>query len=165
MRTEIPITPDFDRELEMMLRVHASSARRARLPFALSSLARLRRLSSLTGHGAAAVVMSAVLLLMSPATVNREAQLPPISEPPRSGYLAQYGVTPSPDKTIAVAREGGFEVEVVTTYVAGRTTHGEIVAIRHVSKTVSHVPVDQGTRGPLFIVIGLAISDAGKTAD
>jgi hypothetical protein len=165
MRNDFGVTPNFDRELELVLRQQAFSGTRARLPFALSALGRLRSFSSLAGHAGVAVVMSAVLLLLSPATLSREAQLPAVSAPPPIGYLAQYGVTQSADQRIADARNAGFEVAVITTYVPDRESHGEIVAIRHVSHTVGDVPVNHRTRGPLFIVIGLTISDAGKNAD
>ncbi len=165
MRIDMGATPEFERELESVLRQQASSGRRAQLPFALSALGRLRSFSSGAGHLGAAVVMSAVLLLLSPATLNREAQLPAVSEPPAMGYLTQYGANRSADQRITVARNAGFEVTVLTTYVADRESHGEIVAIRHLSHTVSEVPVNHGTRGLLFIVIGLAISDADRTAD
>ncbi len=165
MRIDTGVTPNFDRELESALRQQASSGTRAQLPFAATAFGRLRSFSSLAGHAGVAVVMSAVLLLMSPATLNREAQLPAVSEAPPIGYLSQYGVSRTVDQKIAVAREAGFEVAVLTTYVADRESHGEIVAIRHVSHTVGEVPVNHGTRGLLFIVIGLAITDSSKTAD
>ena len=167
MRSEAPVTPHFDAELEAILRRETASTRRARRPVAGSALRRLRSISTAAGHATAAVGLSATLLLLSPATVNREAQLPPVAEPPRAGYLAQYGVpaTTSLEHTVALAREAGFEVDVITTFVADRAADGEILAMRHVNESVHKVPVTESARGPLLIVVGLAIGEAGTLAD
>jgi hypothetical protein len=114
----------------------------------------------------AAVAVSSLLLLLAPGTVDRELQLPPISEPPRAGYLAQFGAgPPSVEQTITLAREAGFEVDVVTTYVADRAAHGRILGMRHLTVPVTSIPVGGPVRGPLLIIIGLAVGDSGATAD
>lgn len=165
MRSEAPVTPQFATDLEAVLRDETARKQRVRRPFAPSALRRLRSVSSMAGHVGAAFALSAVLMLLSPATLDREAQLPPISEPPVAGYLAQYGVVPNADQTITLARESGFEVGVVTTFVTDRASHGEIVRMQHGSTLVNTVPVAGPARGPLLIIIGLAIGDAGNTAD
>lgn len=166
MPSEIPSTPRFDAELEALLRREATRSRRTRRPVATSALRRLRSLSEAAGHAGAAVALSATLLLLSPATVDREVQLPPIAEPPRAGYLAQYGApVGSLEHTVSLAREAGFEVDVITTFVADRAAHGEILVMQHVNERVETVPVTQTARGPLLIVVGLAVGEAGTIAD
>lgn len=165
MRSEAPITPQFAADLEAVLREQTSGTQRIRRPFAPGALRQLRSVSSMAGHVGAAATLSAVLLLLSPATLDREAQLPPISQSPVAGYLVQYGAFPNADQTITLARESGFEVEVVTTFVTDRASHGEIVRMQHGSTLVDTVPVAGPARGPLLIIIGLAIGDAGNTAD
>ncbi|HVR32466.1 MAG TPA: hypothetical protein VMS74_07125 [Acidimicrobiia bacterium] len=167
MRSEAPVTSRFECELESMLRREAARKRRARRPYAASALRRLRVVSAMAGHVGAAVTLSAILLLLSPATLDREPQLPPVAQPPHAGYLAQYGVSApaSSDQTITMAREAGFEVEVATTYVADRASHGAIVAIRHLADPVETVPVHGRVRGLLLITIGLTLGEAGTTAD
>jgi hypothetical protein len=167
MPSEIPATPRFTTELEAVLRRETARRKRSRRPFAASALARLRRVSTMAGHVGAAVVMSATFLMLSPATIQREVQLPATAEPPRAGYLAQYGASasPTPSQTITLAREAGFEVEVITTFVADRASHGAILSMRHMIDTVNTVPVNDTARGPLFIFIGLTVGEAGTTAD
>ena len=167
MRSEIPATPHFTSELEAVLRREAARRRRSRHPFAASALARLRRLSNMAGHVGAAVVISATFLILSPETIQREVQLPATAELPRAGYLAQYGApaTPTTSQTITFAREAGFEVEVITSFVADHPSDGAILSMRHMTNTVNTVPVNDTARGPLFIFIGLTIGDAGTTAD
>lgn len=167
MRSEAPVTPQFNADLEAALRQETARRQRVRRPFAPKALRRLRSVSSIAGHVGAAFTLSAVLMLLSPATFDREAQLPPISQPPIAGYLIQYGavVVPSVDQTITLARESGFEVEVVRTFVPDRASHGEIVRMQHGSVRVDTVPVTGPARGPLLIIIGFAIGDAGNTAD
>lgn len=166
MRSEAPSTPKFEAELEAILLRETARSRRPRRPVAVSALRRLRSISTTAAHASAAVALSATLLLLSPATLNREAQLPPVAEPPRAGYLAQYGAPASSvEDTVAIAREAGFEVEVITTFVADRAADGEILAMRHVNEPVHKVPVTESARGPLLIVVGLAIGDAGTLAD
>ena len=167
MRSEAPSTPRFDTELEALLRREAAHTRQPRRPVATSALRQLRSISTTAAHAGAAVALSATLLLLSPATLEREAQLPPVAEPPRAGYLAQYGApaTPSLEHTVAFAREAGFEVDVITTFVADRAADGEILAMHHVNERVHTVPVAESARGPLLIVVGLVIGDAGTIAD
>jgi hypothetical protein len=167
VRSELPSTPRFDSELETILRGEAARTRRRSRPVPTSALRRLRSVSTTAAHAGAAVALSATLLLLSPGTLDREAQLPPIAEPPRSGYLAQYGAPAVSDveSTVARAREAGFEVDVITTFVADRAAHGEILVIRHVNEPVPRVPVTQTARGLLLIVVGLAVGDAGTIAD
>ena len=166
MRSEAPFTPRFECELESMLRREAARRTRARRPYTAGALRRLRAVSALAGHVGAAVTLSATLLLLSPATLDRELQLPPVAQPPHAGYLAQYGVSAADsDQTITMAREAGFEVEVATTYVADRASHGAIVAIRHLADPVETVPVHSVARGLLLITIGLTLGEAGTTAD
>ena len=166
MRTDTPATPRFSAELESVLRRQATGRRRRHLPHAASALRRLRSVSAGAAHVGAAVAMSTLLLLLAPATANREIQLPAISEPPRAGYLAQFGAGPvSAERTIAMAREAGFEVDVVTTYVADRASHGQIVGMRHVTVPVTAIPVDDPARGPLLIIIGLTVGGSGTTVD
>lgn len=157
----------FEHALEERLRQQTARRRRPRRPYTPSALRRLRTVSASAGHFGTAVVISALFLILSPASLDREIQLPPISQPPVAGYLAQYGVTHpvSPEHTITMAREAGFEVEVVTTFVADRAAHGTILEIRHLSDPVDRVPVQQPARGPLLIIIGLAVGDAGTTAN
>lgn len=167
MRSDAPSTPRFDTELEANLRREAAHTRRPRRPVATSALRRLRSISTTAAHAGAAVALSATLLLMSPSTLEREAQLPPIAEPPRAGYLAQYGApaASSLEQTVALAREAGFEVDVVTTFVADRAAHGEILAMHHVNEHVQTVPVAKTARGPLLIVVGFVVGEAGTIAD
>lgn len=167
MRSDIPSTPRFTTELEAVLRGKAAQKKRTRRPFATAALRRLRSVSSVAGHTGAAVTLSAVLLLLSPATIEREIELPPVAEPPAAGYLAQYGATsaPSAHQTITMAREAGFEVEVITTFVADRAAHGEILGMRHLSAPVATLPATETARGPLLIIIGLSIGESGNTAD
>lgn len=165
MHSDAPATPTFTRELESVLRREAARRRRTRRPFAVAALSRLRSVSSMAGHLGAAVVVSTVLLLLSPATLDRAAELPPTAEPPVAGYLAQYASSPTAERTLTFARYEGFEVDVITTYVADRAAHGEILSLRHLSDPVASVPVDHPARGPLFVVIGLTIGDAGTIAD
>ena len=167
MRSDAPSTPRFDKELEAILRREAAQSRRSRRPVAASALRQLRSISSTAAHAGAAVALSATLLLMSPATLEREARLPPVAEPPRAGYLAQYGApaTPSLEHTVALAREAGFEVDVITAFVADRAAHGQILAMHHVNEQVHTVPVAESARGPLLIVVGLVIGEAGTIAD
>lgn len=167
MRTEVPSTPRFDTELETALRREATRHRRVRLPFATAALGRLRTLSNGAGHLGAAVAVSATLLILSPGTLDRELQLPPISEPPPAGYLAQYGAKPaSATATITLAREAGFEVEVKTTFVTDRSVHGAVIGMRHMTAPVNNVPMNESARGPLLIIIGLTIGDPdGSTAE
>ena len=167
MSSDVPSTPRFDAELEAILRREAARSRRARRPVATRALRRLRSMSTAAGHAGAAVALSATLLLLSPATLDREVQLPPIAEPPRAGYLAQYGASApgSVEYTVSLAREAGFEVDVITTFVADRASHGEILAMHHVNERVQAVPVTQTARGPLLIVVGLAVGEAGTIAD
>lgn len=167
MRSEVPSTPHFDAELEALLRREAAHGRRTRRPVASGALRRLRSISTAAGHAGAAVALSATLLLLSPATVDRQVRLPPIAEPPRAGYLAQYGApaTGSVEYTVALAREAGFEVDVITTFVADRAAHGEILVMHHVNERVQTVPVTHTARGPLLIVVGLAVGEAGTIAD
>lgn len=167
MSSEIPSTPRFTTELESSLRRQAALRKPAHRPFATAALRRLRSVSSMAGHTGAAVALSAVLLLLSPATIERDIELPPIAEPPTAGYLAQYGATspPSADQTITMAREAGFEVEVVTSFVADRAAHGEILGMRHLSAQVAQLPTAEPARGPLLIILGLSIGEAGTLAD
>ncbi|MDX1448190.1 MAG: hypothetical protein R3246_03920 [Acidimicrobiia bacterium] len=167
MPTELPSTPDFTAELESVLRREATRRKRARRPFTSGALRRLRALSNGAGHVGAAVALSATLLILAPGTLNRELELPPISEPPAAGYLAQFGARPaSATATITLAREAGFEVEVITTFVADRASHGTVVQMRHMSSEVPSVPMNEPVRGPLLIIIGLTVGDAaGATAE
>jgi hypothetical protein len=162
---DAPATPAFTTALEVRLTSEAGLRKRVRRPFSIHALGRLRRLSSLAGHVGAAVALSATLLLLSPATLQREVALPPVAEPPPLGYLAQYGAPGGPEATITMAREAGFEVEIVRTYVADRAADGAIVEMRHLSQRVHGVPVNETARGLLLVVIGLTIGDAGTTAD
>lgn len=167
MRSEVPATPHFNAELETILRREAARRRRVRRPFATTALRRLRALSNGAGHLGAAVAVSATLLILSPGTLDRELQLPPISEPPPAGYLTQYGArSASATSTITMAQEAGFEVEVVTTFVADRAAHGTVVRMRHLSATVNNLPMNEPARGPLLIIIGLTVGDVdGATAE
>ena len=167
MRSDAPSTPRFDSELEERLRREAAVLRRRHRPVAASALRRLRSVSTAAAHGGAAVVLSATLLLLSPASLDREVQLPPVAEPPRAGYLAQYGVpaATSVEHTVTLAREAGFEVDVRTTFVADRASHGEILAMRHFTERVQAVPVTGAPKGLLLIVVGLAVGEAGTIAD
>lgn len=168
MRTEVraPETPTFERTLEDMLRTETIRHRRIRRPYSPVALRRLRGLSSSAGHLGTAVVISTLLLILSPTSLDREAQLPPISEPPVAGYLAQFGVTQAtPQQTITMAREAGFEVEVITTFVADRASHGTIVGMRHLAQSVDTVPIQEPVRGPLLIIIGLTVGDSGTVAN
>jgi hypothetical protein len=163
MHTDAPASPRFETDLEAILRREAARKRRVRRPYAPASFRRLRNLSSAASHVGAAVAVSTTLLILSPATLDREVQLPPIAEPPAAGYLAQYGAAggSTADATIAMAREAGFEVEVITTYVADRAADGQILTMRHLSETVDTLPVHEPARGPLLIIIGLTVGDAG----
>ena len=169
MRSGAPATPTFTEELASRLISEANGRKRTRRPFATAALARLRSVSSSAGHMSLAMVMSVTFLLVSPATLEREIQLPAVAEPPVPGYLAQYGVTspirPDPDETITLARESGFEVEVRHTYVPDRNEHGQILEMRHLAHPVTTVPTDESARGPLLIVIGFAVGDDDNTAD
>lgn len=160
MPSDLPSTPQFSHELESVLRREAARRRRVRRPFTTSALRRLRALSNGAGHLGAAVAVSATLLILSPGTLDRELQLPPISEPPPAGYLAQYGArTSSATATITLAREAGFEVEVKTYFVSDRAAHGTVIGMRHMTAPVNDVPVNEPARGPLLIIIGLIIGD------
>ncbi len=111
------------------------------------------------------MALSSTLLLLSPSSLQRDVDLPAVPEPPRHGYLTQYGAPVGTDATISMAREAGFEVEVIRTFVADRAAHGDIVAMRHLAHPVSGVPVNEPVRGLLLVVIGLTVGDAGNTAD
>lgn len=169
MRSEAPTTPDFTEALAARLVSEANGRKRTRRPFATASLGRLRSVSSSAAHVGLAMVLSATFLLISPASLERQLDLPPVSAAPTAGYLVQYGAIepepPSPSATITLARESGFEVDVRRTWVADRASDGEILEMRHLGQTVTTVPTDEPGRGPLFIVIGLAIGDADNTAD
>ncbi|MFP5332309.1 MAG: hypothetical protein ACLGHX_08135 [Acidimicrobiia bacterium] len=167
MRFDAPSTPEFAAELESILVREAARRHRQRRPFAPAALRRLRAVSNGAGHLGAAVALSATLLLLSPGTLERELQLPPISQPPAAGYLAQYAARPgSATATITMAREAGFEVEVITTFVADRAAHGTVVEMRHLAAPIEQIPVNEPARGPLLIIIGLTIGDTtGATAE
>lgn len=167
MRSDLPSTPQFSAELEAVLQREAARRRRVQRPFATAALRRLRALSNGAGHLGAAVALSTTLLILSPGTIDRELQLPPISEAPPTGYLAQYGARPvSATATITLAREAGFEVEVRTTFVADRTVHGSVIGMRHMTAPVNNVPMNEPARGPLLVIIGLTIGDIdGATAE
>lgn len=173
MRTDVPDTPDFTAELadrlvwEANRRTRPARRRRNRMPFSTMALRRLRAFSSSAGHVTLALVMSAAVLLMSPSPVHKEAVLPAISPAPRYGYLSQFGVPPEndPTRTITMARESGFEVDVISTYVPDRHADGEIIEMRHMATSVSTVPVDEPARGPLLIVIGFSVGYGDNTAD
>jgi len=167
MPTEVPDTPEFTAELAERLMREAGRRRRVRRPFATHALRRLRSVSSTAAHATLAVVLSTTILMMSPSTVHREATLPPIARAPRYGYLAQFGVPPDQgiDRTVTLARESGFEVEVISTYVPYRGADGEIVEMRHMATPVTTVPVEEQPRGPLLIVIGFSVGYGDNTAN
>lgn len=169
MRTEAPPTPEFHEELARRLISEANGRQRTRRPFATAALGRLRSVSSTAAHVGLAMVISTTFLLLSPGTLERDLELPPVATAPTPAYLAQFGATnparTEPSQTITLARESGFEVDVRRTYVADRSSDGRILEMQHLGQTVTTVPTDEPGRGPLLIVIGFAIGDADNTAD
>ncbi len=163
MSTEVPATPHFEDELARVLRARATVKRR-RVPARLTALRSLWSLNRMGLHAALACGLAATLLLMSPDVASRD--LPLTADPaaaPTPAYLYQYG-GPNIEDTIAAARDRGFEVQVLRSYVTDSADHQRILSIRHAGSDLDDLP-DAGARGPLLIVMGLAIGDQFNTAD
>lgn len=167
MRSDlVPDTPAFWDELEQGLRHEAASTRRRRLPVPATALRPVRELSISSLHAALAVgVAACLLLLLSPGGVQPEPNLR--AEPGTSihGYIQQYARPAElTAATIRMAKERGFEVEVVTMFVADRAEHGRIVRMTHAGSPADTLP-DEGVRGPVLIVIGLNVGAGDTIAD
>lgn len=161
----VPETPVFWQRLERDLRREAASVRRRRRPVAATALRSVRELSRSSLHAALAVGMAATLLLLSPHGVQPEPNLQASPSTTIHGYIHQYARPPElTAATIRMARDRGFEVEVVTTFVADRAEHGRIVRMTHAGSPTETLP-DDGVRGPILIVIGLTFGDGDTIAD
>ncbi len=161
----LPDTPAFWHDLETRLRTEAASTRRRPLPVRTTAVRAVRELSRTSLHAALAVGVAAALLLVSPAGVDPEPTLRAEGSTALPGYIGQYA-TPAEltAGTVRLARERGFEVEIVTTFVADRAEHGRIVRMRHLGTPTEEIP-DDGIRGPILIVIGLTVGEGDTIAD
>jgi hypothetical protein len=161
----VPDTPAFWEELEQGLRREAASTRRRRMPVRATALRSVRELNISSLHAALAVGVAACLLLLSAGGVQPEPNLRPEPGPAIHGYIQQYARPAElTAATVRMAEERGFEVDVVTTFVADRAEHGRIVRMTHAGSPTDTLP-EEGVRGPVLIVIGLTFGEGDTIAD
>jgi hypothetical protein len=105
------------------------------------------------------------LLLVSPTPAPEPTPPlgPDLSASLTPAYLYQYGAR-NVEETVAVARERGYDVNLVTWHVPARHDRRPVVSIEHAGQTVESLP-DGGAKGPLLIVVGLTLGDQSSAAN
>ncbi len=166
MRHDAPATPQFTADVEARLRREAHGRRRRILPFHPGALRAVREVSRTTVHATMAAGLAAAVLLSFPTATETEPPPlgPDLSASLAPAYLHQYGAEDI-DQTIAVARDRGYEVQLVTWYVPDQTMPREVISMVHAGERVDRVPDADRPRGPLLIVVGLAVGDRSSTAN
>lgn len=152
MRTETPRTPEFERLLEQRLRRRQAQRRfHHRLPVPVTAVRALRSMARHAAHTAAAAVLAILMVVSWQLPTSETASVEIGHTPAIHGYISQYS-NPARPSPIERARNQGYEVTVLRTFVPDRSADGEILATRHPG------PISpDSVRGPLLFVIGYSI--------
>lgn len=152
MRTETPRTPQFERLLEQELRRHQAKRRFGRrLPAPVTAIRALRSMARHAAHAAAATALAILMVVTWQLPTGETASVEIGHTPAIHGYVSQYS-SPAGPSPIERARNQGYEVTVLRSFVPDRAAHGEILATRHPG------PISpDSVRGPLLFVIGYSI--------
>ena len=152
MRTETPPTPEFERLLEQSLRRHqAKRGFHHRLPVPVTAMRALRSMARHVAHAAAATALAILMVMNWQLPTGETASVEIGHTPAIHGYISQYSIPAGPSP-IERARNQGYEVSVLRTFVPDRAAHGEILATRHPGPIST-----DSARGPLLFVIGYSI--------
>lgn len=165
MRPErgVPATPRFWSELEEQLRARASGRARPRLPVATTALRALRSLTSAAVHVLAASGLAVLVLLAAPSS---DPASTPTTVPEELGSQASFAppLSPTVEELAATAAARGHEVTITRAYVDDHRHHGEVLEIRHPGSSRQGLPPARGVKGPVVIVVGMAVSEGGVFA-
>lgn len=167
-----PDTPQFRAALESRLCSAARSKRRRLFPLPTTALRAVRSLSTSSLHVMVAVCLASVFFLTTPGpmvstgdpatpadgNLHLDGRIDGLSPPARTGPVL------SVEEATSRSRELGYEISVIPTFVADRASDGSVLVIRHLGTDYPTIPTARQPRGPLVVVVGVAVADQSAIA-
>lgn len=135
----------------VVFRRHVRPITGYQLPVAVTAVRALRSMARHAAHAVGATALAVLMVVSWQLPTGETASVAIGRTPETHGYISQHA-SPTGPSPIERARNQGYEVTVLRTFVPDRAAHGEILATRHPG------PISPGSaRGPLLFVIGYSI--------